>query len=134
MSGHSITHLQFAGLAGTTRTVSNGPVDDLNIHVVYDPSEHGAWRIEFDANPALYDREFLARLQLRFLRLLAAMDDPAALVGQLDILPPDERRQILVDWNQTAPITHAIGRSMNCSRSRHGARRIVSRWYSSSSG
>ena len=65
-------------------------------------SEYDAWCVEFDANPALYDGEFLACLQLRFLRLLAAMDDPAALVGQLDILPPDELRQILGAWNKTS--------------------------------
>jgi amino acid adenylation domain-containing protein len=82
-------------------TVSNGPVDDLNIFVVYDLAEQGDTRIEFVANPAAYDQETLARLQCRFLRLLAAVDDPAALIGTLDMLPPDERRQILIDRNQT---------------------------------
>ncbi len=92
---------QFAGFPVATTTVSNGPVDDLNIYVVYDLAERGETRIEFVANPALYDSEFLERLRLRFLCLLEAMDDPEALVGNLDILPQVERRQILVDWNQT---------------------------------
>ena len=94
-------NLQFAGFPSTTHGISNGPVDDLNIHIVYDQSESGEFLVEFDANPALYNTDCLARLQLRFLRLLAAMDDPAEIIGRLDILPPDERRQILVAWNKT---------------------------------
>ena len=93
--------LQFAGSRSTNHLLANGPVDDLNVHLFSDPSEQGAWRVEFDANPALYDREFVACLQRRFLRLLTTMSDPAELVGRLDILPPDERRQIPVEWNDT---------------------------------
>lgn len=91
----------FAGSHGTIRTISAGPADDLNVHVVYDQSEHGAWYVEFDANPALYDGTFLTLLQHRFLQLLEAMHDPGALIGTLDILPSDERQRILIDWNQT---------------------------------
>ena len=94
--------LQFAGHHSTNCVISNGPVDDLDIHFVLDRSERGAYRVDFNANSALYDQEFLARLQRRLLRLLAAIDDPAELVGRLDILPPDERRQVLVAWNQTS--------------------------------
>ena len=92
--------LHFAGSHSTVCPLSRGPVDDLNVHVYQ--SEYDAWCVEFDANPALYDGEFLACLQLRFLRLLSAMDDPAALVGRLDLLPPDELRQILGAWNKTS--------------------------------
>ena len=95
-------NLQFAGCPSTNCQVSNGAVDDLDFHLVYDQSEDGTWRVEFNANPALYDREFLARLQLRFLQLLAAIDAPAEVVGRLDILPPDERRQSLDAWNKTS--------------------------------
>ena len=91
----------FAGFPVATTTVSNGPVEDLNIYVVYDLAEHGETRIEFVANPALYDSEWLARLRLRFLCLLEAMHDPQALVGKLDILPQEERWQLLLDWNRT---------------------------------
>jgi enterobactin synthetase component F len=91
----------FAGASGRTWPVPSGPADDLNIHVVYDQSEHGTWRIQLDANPTLYDAASLEQLKDRFLRLLAALNDPDAEVGRLDILPPAEARQILVDWNQT---------------------------------
>jgi len=95
------TATYFAGARATTVPISNGPVDDLNIHVVNDQSEEGGWRVEFDANPALYDQAMLTRLQRRFLHLLASLKDPADVVGRLDILPPDERREILVAWNAT---------------------------------
>ena len=92
----------FAGARGTTHTISTGPVEDLNIHLVHHPSELGTWRLEFDANPDLYDTHSLALLQARFVTLLAAIDNPAALVGQLDILPSNERRQVVFDWNNTS--------------------------------
>jgi len=46
----------FAGSRGTTVAISNGPVDDLNVQVIYHSSMRGARRIEFDANPALTAR------------------------------------------------------------------------------
>jgi amino acid adenylation domain-containing protein len=94
--------LQFAGHHGITCGISNGPVDDLDVHVVYDQSKRGTYRVDFNANPALYDAEFLERLKRRFLQLLVAIEDPKELIGRLDILPLDERRQILVAWNQTS--------------------------------
>ena len=95
-------NLQFVGYHSTNCQISNGAVDDLDFHLVYDKSEDDTWRVEFNANPSLYDKSFLAQLQLRYLRLLATMDDPAEIVGQLDILPPDERQQVLVTWNETS--------------------------------
>ena len=91
----------FAGSHGATRTLSTGPAEDLNVHLVYDQSENGAWCVEFCANPAHYDREFLTLLQNRFLRLLEVLHDPAAQIGTLDILPAGERQRVLLDWNQT---------------------------------
>jgi nonribosomal peptide synthetase DhbF len=94
--------LLFAGHRTTTRNLSNGPVEDLSI-VVYDRSNGNELRIDFDANPALYSADELANHQQRFLRLLeAASADPKQRIGHIDILEPEERQQILVDWNDTA--------------------------------
>src|SRR5208282_4399793 len=94
--------LLFAGHRTTTRNLSNGPVEDLSI-VVYDRSNSNELRIDFDANPALYSADELANHQQRFLRLLqAASADPNQRIGHIDILEPEERQQILVDWNDTA--------------------------------
>jgi amino acid adenylation domain-containing protein len=91
--------LQFAGCPGITCGIFNGPVDDLD--VFYQQPKRGAYRVVFNANPELYDAEFLIRVQRRFLRLLETIDDPNKTVGRLDILPSGERRQILVEWNRT---------------------------------
>ena len=94
--------LLFAGLRTTTRNLSNGPVQDLSI-VVYDRSNSNELRIDFEANPALYSADELASHQQRFLRLLEAIAaNPGQRIGRLELLKPEERRQILVDWNDTA--------------------------------
>jgi nonribosomal peptide synthetase DhbF len=94
--------LLFAGHRTTTRNLSNGPVEDLSI-VVYDRSNSNELRIDFDANPALYGADELANHQQRFLRLLErASADPQRPIGRLELMAFEERRQILVDWNDTA--------------------------------
>jgi nonribosomal peptide synthetase DhbF len=94
--------LLFAGHRTTARNLSNGPVQDLSI-VVDDRSNSNELRIDFDANPALYRADELASHQQRFLRLLEAIAaDPGQRIGRLELLEPEERRQILVDWNDTA--------------------------------
>jgi len=94
--------LIFAGHRTTTRNLSNGPVEGLSI-VVYDRSNSDELGIDFDANPALYSADELANHQQRFLRLLEAIAaNPGQQIGRLELLEPEERRQILVDWNDTS--------------------------------
>jgi nonribosomal peptide synthetase DhbF len=54
----------------------------------------------------LFERDTVARMADRLVRLLeAAASDPGLAVGRLDILAPEERRQLLVDWNDSgAPV------------------------------
>ena len=94
--------LLFAGHRTTARNLSNGPGQDLSI-VVYDRSNSNELRIDFEANPGLYSADELASHQQRFLRLLeVVVADPSQPIGRVDFLAPEERRQILVDWNATA--------------------------------
>ena len=94
--------LLFAGLRTTARNLSNGPVHDLSI-VVYDRSKSNELGIDFEANPALYSADELASHQQRFLRLLEAIAaNPGEQIGRLELLEPEERRRILIDWNDTA--------------------------------
>ena len=94
--------LLFAGLRTTTRNLSNGPVEDLSI-VVYDRSKSNELGIDFEANPALYSADELASHQQRFLRLLEAIAaNHGQQIGRLELLEPEERRRILIDWNDTA--------------------------------
>ena len=75
----------FAGNRATAHNLSLGPVEDLSISV-YDRSDGGPLRIDFDANPALHTAADLAEHQQRFLRLLTGMVDPSRSIGSLEIL------------------------------------------------
>ncbi len=99
---------RFADCAAVANNLSLGPVDDLALSV-YDRSDGGPIRIDFDANPARYGEADLAGCQERFLRLLeAAVADPERPIGALDILGPDERRTLLHAWNDTARAVPAL--------------------------
>ncbi len=93
------------GSFGDCRTVANtlasAPTEDLSIYA-RGPSGGGRLRIDFDANPALYQPAELAGHQDRFLRLLrSVIGNAGAIVGELDILDPAERATLLTTWNNT---------------------------------
>ena len=57
--------------------------------------------LEYDTE--LFDRETIARMAKHFEVLLrSAITDPDRRLSQLEMLTSDEKRQLLVDWNQTA--------------------------------
>ena len=91
---------RFADAPVTLTNLSAGPVEDLTI-IAYDHPGSAELRIDLDANPALYDADVLADHGQHLLRLLKAMADPDATIAHLDMLAPDERRQVLVEWNLT---------------------------------
>jgi nonribosomal peptide synthetase DhbF len=93
--------LQFGRYRAAEHCYSTGPVDDLSI-LIYDRSEKGAVQIDFQANAFLYTAEELSSHQQRFVRLLEAMAaDPDQRIGAIELLSPQERRQLLVEWNGT---------------------------------
>jgi amino acid adenylation domain-containing protein len=56
----------------------------------------------FESNTDLFARSTIERLRDHFCALLrAAAERPGAPVNELDMLPPAERQQLLVDWNAT---------------------------------
>ncbi|MFI1708376.1 amino acid adenylation domain-containing protein [Streptomyces griseoruber] len=81
----------FAGHPITVHNMSNGPVGDLSI-AVYERSDGNGLEFSFDANPALYEADELARIQERFLAFLTAMAsaDPGLPLGRLDTLTGPE--------------------------------------------
>ncbi|MCZ4123115.1 amino acid adenylation domain-containing protein [Streptomyces sp. H39-S7] len=92
--------LRFAGHRATAHTLNLGPVDDLAV-VVYDQSDDGSLKIDFEGNPDLYSDAELAAHQERFLGFLHALvvagtDRP---VGQVELLLPAERHQALQGRN-----------------------------------
>ncbi|MFF8960216.1 condensation domain-containing protein [Streptomyces sp. NPDC014894] len=62
------TELDFAGTPGHVVTLASGPVDDLSLSVVRNPD--GGLRLDFDANPALYDARTLDGHAARYTDLL----------------------------------------------------------------
>ncbi|MEF3306206.1 amino acid adenylation domain-containing protein [Paenibacillus sp. GYB003] len=100
--------LRFGPCTGETRNLSAGPVDDLAINV-YGKAGGGDLRIDFDANPAVYGADELARHERRLMRLFrsAANASPDTPIAALELLPPEERRLTTAAWNDTArPLPH----------------------------
>ncbi|MBC6973014.1 amino acid adenylation domain-containing protein [Bacillus sp. Xin] len=94
--------LSFAGSYGVKHNLSAGPVDDLSINVSNEFGGNGL-RINFDANPEVYSLEELFTHKKRFMNILEniahlQVDSP---IGKLELLLHEERKQVLVEWNQT---------------------------------
>src|SRR5215472_1869643 len=96
----------FAGNNAVAHNLSLGPVEDLSI-AVYDRTDGGPLRIDFDANPTFHTAADLADHQQRYLRLLTAIGDPDVAIGRLEILSAAERHTILQDWNATERVLAA---------------------------
>ncbi|MFH8408889.1 amino acid adenylation domain-containing protein [Streptomyces sp. NPDC018019] len=95
--------LSFGRHPATLHNLSNGPVTGLGVNV-YERTDDGCLRIDFQADPDLYDAATTAAHQRRFLALLdtLAQVDPAQPVGGIDLLPAAERRRVTTGWNDTA--------------------------------
>ncbi len=100
-------HLDLPGLTARTLPVETGATKiDLTFNLgerqAPDGSPDGIEGIlQYSAD--LFDRATAKELAARLERLLrAALDDPDRPVGVLDILGPDERRRLLVGFNDTA--------------------------------
>ena len=94
--------LRFAGHHATAHNLADGqPVNDLTIRVYDRPDDHGL-RIDFNGNPALYRLDELAQHQRRLLSLLGEIATaPTQSVDRVELLGPEERHQLLNEWNQT---------------------------------
>ncbi|AXM89914.1 non-ribosomal peptide synthetase [Anoxybacillus ayderensis G10] len=95
--------LHFDGYQGITHNLSAGPVDDLAINV-YDRTDGNGLRIDFDANPEIYQADDLAIHQSRFLQILEMLTvlQEDVTIGSVELLLEQERRQVLEIWNETA--------------------------------
>ncbi|WP_241268859.1 amino acid adenylation domain-containing protein [Streptomyces chrestomyceticus] len=101
--------LSFGRHPATLHNLSNGPVTGLGVNV-YERTDDGCLRIDFQADPDLYDADVTAAHQRRFLALLDTLAgvDPEQPVGGIDLLPAAERRRVTTGWNdtvRTVPVT-----------------------------
>jgi amino acid adenylation domain-containing protein len=100
--------LEMAGLKTETELV---PMDRAKFDLTFDVAE----ACREDGRPAgiradityatdLFDPPAVELIGIRLRRLLAEVTaNPDRPIGQVDILGPDERQQILTDWNDTGP-------------------------------
>ena len=96
---------RFAGHSARPRNLSNGTAEDLGIFL-YERGNGQDLQIDFDANPAVHTAAALADHQRRLITFMTAViRQPDQAIGHIDLLGADERRQLLVDWNDTA---HAV--------------------------
>ncbi|CAN2255003.1 amino acid adenylation domain-containing protein [Bacillus vallismortis] len=94
--------IDFAGARGTTHNLSAGPVDDLSINV-YDRTDGRGLRIDIDANPEVYSEFDIQLHQQRILQLLqTASAGEDMLIGQMELLLAEEKKQVIREWNETA--------------------------------
>ncbi|MEU9481948.1 amino acid adenylation domain-containing protein, partial [Streptomyces sp. NPDC048191] len=91
----------FAGHSTTVHNLALGPIDHLSV-AIYDRGHGRGWRVDFDADPAFYSRDDLDGHQRRFLRMLGELvTRPDKPVGELDLLAPAERQELLEEWRGT---------------------------------
>jgi amino acid adenylation domain-containing protein len=92
--------VKFGGISLTAvPSRSPGAIFDLQFFMV---ERFGVWRASCEYNTALYSRETTVRMLGYFKQLLASIAaDPQTPIRKLEILPPEVRKQLLVDWNDT---------------------------------
>jgi amino acid adenylation domain-containing protein len=75
---------------------------DLSIEAV-EKANTNTLQFTFEFNHDLFDAASIARMQRHYQTLLEAMiAHPEQTIGTLPLLTPDERQQLLVEWNDTA--------------------------------
>ncbi|MFG3200380.1 amino acid adenylation domain-containing protein, partial [Streptomyces sp. NPDC048208] len=94
--------VQFGDCETSAHNLRGGPINDAAI-AIYDRAEGQGIEVAFDANPDLYTEEENERNAERFLRVLEWVKNasPAQTISEATTLGADERRRLLVDWNDT---------------------------------
>ncbi|MGV9850789.1 condensation domain-containing protein, partial [Streptomyces sp. NPDC003442] len=95
-----VDELRFGESRATPHPLSTGPVNDLKINFYGTAASGRGIRVEFDADPALYDERELAAHQERLVRVLEwAVGQPERRIGEVELLDAAERERVLVEWN-----------------------------------
>src|SRR5215831_14297542 len=72
---------------------------DLEVHAV---EQSGGIGFSWMYNRDLFDRWRMEQMAVQYVRVLEAMiAEPEAVIGRVDVLGAEERRRILVEWNET---------------------------------
>ncbi|WP_141682915.1 condensation domain-containing protein, partial [Agrobacterium tumefaciens] len=93
----------FDGFKGQTksRMLSAGHTPNLRV-AFYDRCDEEIY-VDFEGNAELFDHGLLRSVSEAFARVIErVIFDPSQPIGRIDLLDAAERRQLLVDWNDTA--------------------------------
>ncbi|MBB5959617.1 amino acid adenylation domain-containing protein/non-ribosomal peptide synthase protein (TIGR01720 family) [Saccharothrix tamanrassetensis] len=95
--------LRFAGYRSAIHNISPGSINDLTISV-WGRRDGSGLRIGLHAQPEACSADDLATHQQRLVHLLGtiAVDDPDRSISRIDLLTTQERRQLLIEHNDTA--------------------------------
>lgn len=95
-SSLQVRDLQHYGKTNYPLTVVIAPAQDLEVHLVYDPS--------------LFSQDVVQQMA-RHMRqvLLSMLSDPDQPLKNIQMLPPEETRQVLLAWNQLAETSGEAG-------------------------
>ncbi|MGW0016271.1 amino acid adenylation domain-containing protein, partial [Streptomyces tendae] len=110
-AGRAASHADLAGLAVSGRTLGAPAAKfDLSFELAERPAgpdRAAGLSCALDYSTDLFDRGTAQDVADRFVRVLTALaDDPGRRIGETEILGRDERRRMLVEWNETA-VQHA---------------------------
>ncbi|MCD9588383.1 condensation domain-containing protein, partial [Streptomyces sp. 8ZJF_21] len=95
-----VDELRFGDSPATPHPLSSGPVNDLKINFYGTAASGTGIRVEFDADPDLYDEREIVAHQERLVRVLTALaEDPDRRIGDVELLSAVERERVLVGWN-----------------------------------
>ncbi|WNE94150.1 amino acid adenylation domain-containing protein [Streptomyces luomodiensis] len=92
--------LSFGDTRAIGHPLSTGPVNDLKINFYGTAASRTGIRVEFDADPGLYDERELVAHQKRLVRVLEwVAGHPDRRIGEVELLDAVERERVLVGWN-----------------------------------
>ncbi|QDL68845.1 non-ribosomal peptide synthetase [Streptomyces malaysiensis subsp. malaysiensis] len=95
-----VDELRFGDSPATPHPLSSGPVNDLKINFYGAAASGTGIRVEFDADPDLYDEREIAAHQERLVRVLEwVAEDPDRRIGDVELLSAVERERVLVGWS-----------------------------------
>ena len=86
----------------TTRWAFNGTESDNLTIQFYDLDDEGTLNIAYDYKQLKYSRDFIKDMHSRIINIInQVLDNPEILLTNIDIITPEEKQKLLVDFNST---------------------------------
>lgn len=99
---HTVTYPDFQGMPVRVERVHTPRENDRLAIRVHDFEGAGSLRLDFDFDSAVFDDEQRRRAVCQFLQIFDAfLEDPAESLHSVSLLTAEEKRRILIEWNDT---------------------------------